>query len=259
MIKEEKIFYESTDNIRLCGLLSVVNNSDKILILAHGLNSYKDRKIFNSFIEKAQIKKINTFRFDFRAHGESTGIDYEMTPSKEAQDLEATLKMLNNMGFNNIIILGSCLGVSVISLIDYNKYKYVKGIISWYGLLDYLAITKQEWYFTMEHKKEAEEKGFYEIKSRRTGKVFKIGKNLYNEVYNIVPYERLKDIDLPILFVHGLNDDMVPYDLSKKVSKLCKNSRLELIENGTHSFANNSEAKDKAIDVSIDFVKEIFK
>ena len=34
---EEKIFYESTDNIKLCGLLSVVNDNKKIVILAHGL------------------------------------------------------------------------------------------------------------------------------------------------------------------------------------------------------------------------------
>ena len=50
MIKEEKLFYDSTDDIKLCGLLSVVNGSDKILILSHGINSYKERRSFNVFI-----------------------------------------------------------------------------------------------------------------------------------------------------------------------------------------------------------------
>ncbi len=50
---------------------------------------------------------------------------------------------------------------------------------------------------------------------------------------------------------------MVPYELSVKVSKLCNNSRLELIEKGTHSFAEDKGALDKAIEVSIDFIKEL--
>ena len=57
--------------------------------------------------------------------------------------------------------------------------------------------------------------------------------------------------------MHGLEDNMVPYELSVKVSKLCNNSRLELIEKGTHSFAEDKGALDKAIEVSIDFIKEL--
>lgn len=89
---EEKIFYESTDNIKLCGLLSVVNDNKKIVILAHGLNGDKTSDNFNALVGKLQDYKINSFRFDFRAHGESTGNDYEMTPLKEVEDLEKQLK-----------------------------------------------------------------------------------------------------------------------------------------------------------------------
>lgn len=38
---ENKVYYNSTDNIKLCGLLSKVNNSDKIVVLCHGLNGDK--------------------------------------------------------------------------------------------------------------------------------------------------------------------------------------------------------------------------
>ncbi len=74
-----------------------MNDSRKILILCHGLNGDKtERNSFNTFTEKLQKQKINSFRFDFRGHGESTGNDYEMTPTKEVEDLEETIKMLNN-------------------------------------------------------------------------------------------------------------------------------------------------------------------
>ena len=75
-----------------------------------------------------------------------------------------------------------------------------------------------------------------DVKYNRTAR----NSNLYKEVYEIVPYERLIKVDLPILFVHGLIDNMVPYELSVKVSKMCKNARLELIENGTHTSYNSN-------------------
>lgn len=45
---EEKVYYESTDNLKLCGLLSKVNDSKKIVLLCHGLNGDKTER--NSFI-----------------------------------------------------------------------------------------------------------------------------------------------------------------------------------------------------------------
>ena len=257
---ENKEYYNSTDNIKLCGLLSKVNNSDKIVVLCHGLNGDKtERKSFNLFVEKLQDNNINSFRFDFRAHGESTGVDYEMTPTKEVKDLETTLNMLNKKGFENIVILGASFGGSIISLLDFNKYNCIKGLICWYGALDYFSTIEAEGFFSEEHRNIADKDGWFEVKSKRTGKIFRLGKDLYKEVYQIVPYESLIKVELPILFVHGLIDNMVPYELSVKVSKMCKNSKLELIENGSHTFDNDINALNKAIDVSVCFIKEVFK
>lgn len=259
-MNEEKIFYDSTDNIKLCGLLSIMNDTDKIIVLCHGLNGDKtERKSFNTFVQNLQEQKINSFRFDFRAHGESTGNDYEMTPTKEVKDLERTIEMLNKRGFNNIVVLGASFGGSIISLMDYHKFNSIKGLICWYGAIDYFETIEAERFFSEEHRKIAEQKGYYEVTSKRTGKVFRLGLPLYKEIYSIEPYKRLINVDLPILFVHGLIDNMVPYELSVKVSKLCKNSKLELIENGTHTFDNDINALNKAIDVSINFAKNIFE
>lgn len=181
-----------------------------------------------------------------------------MTPTKEVLDLESTIAFLNNKGFNKIIILGASFGGSIISLLDYNKFNNIKGLISWYGALDYLATIEEDKFFSKEHKKISEQNGYYEIISKRTGKSFKLGYELYKEIYSIIPYEHLAKVNLPILFVHGLCDKMVPYELSIKVSKLCKNSKLELIENGDHTFDNDKNALNKAINASINFIKNIF-
>lgn len=255
---EEKVYYDSTDNIKLCGLLSRVNDNNKIVVLCHGLNGNKtERNSFTAFVKELQEQKTNSFRFDFRAHGESTGIDYEMKPTKEVEDLEKTIEYLNSIGFDEIVLLGASFGGSIISLLDYSKYSSIKGLICWYGAIDYMATIEAEQFFSKEHRDIANKNGWFEVKSKRTGKVFRLGKNLYDEVYKIVPYESLIKVELPILFVHGLIDNMVPYELSVRVSKMCKNAKLELIENGTHTFDNDVNALDEAIEVSIEYAKEI--
>lgn len=257
-MSEQKIYYDTTDNIKLCGLLSKVNDSDKIVVLCHGLKGDKtERNSFDVFVKKLQEQKLNSFRFDFRGHGESSGDDYEMTVTKEVEDLEMTLEMLKKKGFNEIVLLGASFGGSIISLIDYSKYQEVKGLICWYGALDYQATIEEDSFFSLEHKKIAERDGYFPIESKRTGKVFKLGLPLFEEIDVIVPYKKLVEVDLPILFVHGLVDDMVPYQLSEKVCSLCKNAKLKLIENGNHTFNNDEKALAEAIEISIEYAEKI--
>ena len=247
---EEKIYYDSTDNVKLCGLLSKVNDNNSIVILCHGLKGDKtERNSFSKLVEMLQKNSINSFRFDFRGHGESTGNDYEMTPLKEVEDLESTIKMLENKNYNNIVLLGASFGASIISLLDADKYESIKG-------LDYFATIEEDHFFSDEHMQIAKEKGYYEIISKRTGKSFKLGINLYEEIHKLVPYQHLIYKDIPILFVHGTKDRMIPYGLSEKVNALCKNSSLKLIENGDHTFDNDPNALLKACDVTIKFIKK---
>ena len=259
IIMEEKIYYDSTDNIKLCGLLSKVNDSDNIIILCHGLKADKtERNVFTYFVEKLRANNINSFRFDFRAHGESTGNQYDMTPLKEVEDLKATIKLLESKNYHNFIILGASFGGGVISLIDAYKYPSIKALISWYGCLDYFATIEEDQFFSDEHMAIARKNGYYETVSKRSGKSFKLGIKLYEEVHKLVPYEHLINLDIPILFVHGTVDKMIPYSLSQKVCSLCKNGTIELIENGDHAFDNDPIALQKAYDVTIKFIKSIF-
>lgn len=255
---EEKLYYNSSDNVKLCGLLSKVNDNNKIIIMCHGIRANKNE--INSFIvltEKLQNLNYNSFRFDFRGHGESTGNDYEMTVTKEIEDLEYTIDMLSKKGFDEFILLGASFGASIISLLDYTKYSNVKGLICWYGALDYKVINDNS-LFSKENQKVAEKDGYYTSVSKRTGKKFKLGLPLFKEVNNIIPYKNLTKINLPILFVHGKEDKLVPYELSAQVSSMCKNSNLELINNGEHSFINSEKALKEAIEKTVTFIKDIF-
>lgn len=253
---EEKIFYDSDKNIKLCGILNK-SNKDKIVIMCHGIRGNKEEcGSFTYLAEKLHEEGYSSFRFDFNGHGESSGEDFEMTISKEISDLKNTINMLNKKGYKEFVLLGGSFGASIVSLFPYNEFENIKGIVLWYGALNYDYI-KYGNLFTEENKKVAENDGFYISKSINSGKEFKFGLQLFNEVDMYKPYEELQKCDLPKLFVHGEIDSAVPYKLSKAVAEMCNNSRFELIENGEHTFQNSKESIEKAVDVTIKFIKEV--
>ena len=251
---EEKVFYNSTDGTKLCGLISKVNNSKEIIILCHGLISNKESKNFNALVKELQLNNINSFRFDFRGIGESGSDFVDMTPTKEVADLEATISYIKNLGYEKINLLGTSFGGSIVALLNYKEYNYINSIIFWYSALDYLYNIDNNYYFSISNKEIADKKGFVEIINKKS---YKLGKDLFKEVYSLIPYKNIINLDLPILFVHGLKDETVPSDLSVKVSKMCKKAQLELIKNGTHSFRDDNNSLKKAIDVTVAFIKTV--
>ncbi len=251
----DKIYYESADN-KLCGILTESLNKEQIVIMCHGIRGNKDE--CNSFVYLAEeLKKCgySSFRFDFNGHGESSGNDYDMTITKEIKDIQNTIIMLKSKGYKEFILLGGSFGASIVSLLPYQNYNCIKGLVFWYGAINYDYI-KYGNLFTKENKQIAEKNKFYISKSINTGENFKFGMDLFNEVNKFKPYEELKKCNLPKLFVHGDIDSAIPYKVSKEVSELCNNSEFKLIKNGEHTFANSKEALNNAIDVTIAFIRQ---
>lgn len=254
---EEKIYINSTDNIKLCGLISN-SNREKIVLLCHGIRGDKNER--GSFIELAkeiQNQGYSTLRIDFRAHGESTGIDYEMTISKEIEDVESIIKFLKEKQYKEIIVLGASFGASIISLVEYKIFPEVKALILWYGALDNYEVLRTDNFLSEKNKKIAEKEGFYPSHNK-AGKLFRFGIPLFEEINKYKPKEKIIENNLPKLFVHGLNDETVSYDVSINAHNKCKNSKLELIENGSHTFDTNEQSLKDAINKTVNYIKEIF-
>lgn len=253
---EEKLFYDSSNNVKLCGLLSKINHSKKIVILCHGFSGNKsEKKSFDTLVEKLRENDFNSFRFDFRSHGESSGNDWEMTISGEIDDLETSINLLKDKGYNEFILLGASFGAGIVSLLDFSKYETIKSLVLWYGAFNFKDPRNQT--FSDDKWEIAKKDGYYPL-IKKSGITRKIGLNLFNEVNKFKPFENLSQLELPILFVHGTIDTSVPPELSIETSAKCKNSKLELIEGGWHTFDNSKEALDKAIVKTINFIKNTF-
>lgn len=242
----EKLFYFSK-KIKLCGILNKVNDNNELVVICHARASSKDSRPTTLLAESLTNHKINNFRFDFIACGESQGNICDYSVTNMVNNLNDTLKeMKNNYGFQNFILIGCSMGARIISLVDYNQFN-IKKIILWYGALDYFRKI-----FNMPSKKEkiAKKQGNYQIE-----KGIKLSYNYFVDERKYFAYKNLYHWNVPKLFIHGTNDPYVNYKSSVKISKKSKNSKLRLLEGGDHGFHDEKNMK-LAIQETIDFIQK---
>lgn len=249
----EKIYYKASDNVQLNGILEK-NGSDTCIIMCHGIRSDKDEHgNFTKLAEVLNKNKIDSFRFDFRGHGENNNDSSTVTISGEIKDLEASIDIVSNMGYKNIILLGESFGGGIISLIDFKRFNNIKGLILWCPCLVY----KETNIFCEENVNKALEDGFLETKSIKTGKKFIFSKELMLETKKYKPYDALLNNILPKLFIHGTNDEVVYYESVRECAKKSNNSELVTVEKGTHGFFDNIEHFNLVLSQTIEYIKKI--
>lgn len=250
---EKKVFYKSDKN-KLCGLLSRVNDNNTMIILCHGYNSDKhEMGVFDNLTKSLEENNINSFRFDFRSFGESSGEDYEACISGEIVDLCNTIEYLKSLNYQKFILLGSSYGGCIVSCIDHSKYN-ILGLVSWYGALDFNRIPKS--IYSDELVNEAKING-YICHKHFDGSITRMGYKALTDMKKYNASKHLIKLNIPILFVHGTKDKLVPYEISFDTNVKCKKSEILLIDNSTHLFNDSKESLNIAINETIKFIKNI--
>jgi alpha-beta hydrolase superfamily lysophospholipase len=245
MTQEEKVLFSTYNDLKLCGLLNIVNSKKEIVIICHARTSSKDSRPTTMLANELTKNKTNNFRFDFVACGESDGEYTEYTVSNMIRNLQDTLDMLNNKyKFESFYLIGCSMGGRIVSNVDLNKYN-IKKIILWYPAIDYgrglLNIPSQK-------EKMAKKQGYYPIENG-----WKLSYEYFKDERKFTTYKRLQKIDIPLLFVHGTSDPYVSYKSSLNTSKKCKDAKLHLIEGADHGFHNENHMKE-ALEVTLNFI-----
>lgn len=253
---EEKIYFETSDGLKLCGILSIPKQkTNKCIILCHGITVDKEEDgIFTELAIKLMEVGFAVFRFDFRAHGESEGNSVNMTISKETEDLEFATKFLQEKGYKEFGILAASFAGGAVSLFLSSYPNIVKTLILWNSVIDYseninptLPWTKKYWGHPAFERVEKFE--FTEIGSRK----FKVGRGLMEEIKTLKPWKALIKISIPTLFVHGDKDKYVRVEDSIKYSQMMKNAKLEIIHGADHGFHENQKFAEQGEKATIEF------
>ena len=116
---ESKLFFDNGNGVKLCGILNRPKEpTTKIVILAHGYGSHKNRPKYLRFAEEFEKRNIATFRFDFLGRGESEGNFEDITITEGALEILDAIEIMKTEGFSSFGLIGvSFGGISSLSLI----------------------------------------------------------------------------------------------------------------------------------------------
>ena len=245
-MREQKIYYSTFNNYKLCGIINNINDNKEIVVICHARTSSKDSRATTMLANELTNNNVNNFRFDFLFCGESDGDYKEYTVSKMIKNLEDTLDMLtNDYGYTKFILAGCSMGGRIVSLIDHNRYN-VEKLILWYPALD---LGRGILNLPSKRERIAKKQGYCQIE-----KGIILGYEYFKDERRYKAYKNLYSLDIPLLFIHGTGDPYVSYKSSIIVSKKCKNAKLVLINGGDHGFHNDDNMKE-ALNNTLAFIK----
>jgi len=231
-LKYESVSFESSDGLKLKGWFLPSDKSNNTIIVMHGYPTNKaDVLPFSMFL----LKKFNVFLFDFRSFGESQG-SYTTAGYKEVNDLDAAVKYLKSRkDVKNIGDLGFSLGGSVAIMNKNNDIKAIVADSAYSNLNSMIEVMYKNFYFL---------KYPFVYLTRTYSKIF-----FGIDPKDISPKDAIKNINKPVLIIHGKKDSQIPVNEAHILHNANKNTKLWIIENADHgeTYALNKEEYEKRV------------
>ena len=233
--------YFSTSNKGKIKYLYLNKKSQITVVFFHGFMSDMTGAKPMALQKFCRKRKLNFLKFEYSGHGKSTGKFTEGNISKWTNEAKQLIKSKIRKD-KNLIFIGSSMG-SWIALNLFTSFKkQIKGFIGVASAPEFL------------------EELMWKKFSRKTKKII-LSKKIYYLEHGGFTYPHTKqlifdgrknrvlnnkiNLGIPIVLLHGINDEVVPLNVSKKILKVCKKSKKKLIKikNGEHSLSRKSDLK----------------
>lgn len=275
-MKKEKITFQHSYG-DVDGIYFNAGSESPLVIIINGHNGFYNYGMFPYIQQELFRNKISTFSFNF-SHGGVMGDDdvfedlgkYERNCMRlETEDLISVLRNLNK-GFKDhskLFLLAHSLG-GIPTLFGAKKALEEKIKID--GII-LVSTVKTLNFWPTEMLKEWASVGVYYKKNNRTKQELPQGFEFLQEILSCDKDWKVKkairSIDLPILIIHGGNDEAVPVEHGESLFAWIKdtnaNARLKIIPTATHTyntkhpFEKSSEELEELIKISSDWIHGI--
>ncbi len=235
--------------------ISRTGRSFPVIIFLHGFKGFKDWGPFPDVCEELARAGYGVVAMNFSLNGigdDKTEFTEPELFEREtlSQDLDDIGSVIEALQTGEISDNHSNLNTDLIGLVGHSRggqtaisaaveYESVQCLVTWSAVADY----RERW--TEKMKKDWDEQGYTEIKNSRTGQVMKLGKAVYEDSINnagrVIAIERVKDLRIPVLFIHGHDDETVDPINSEKLHIACKtrDKELRMVANGTHTYGGS--------------------
>ena len=240
------------------------------VVMNHGHGGSKEEHGGFTGIAEALLKKgILTIRMDFPGCGDSVEPFTENYLSNMISDSNACLKYIMdnyNIDKDRLGILGYSMGGRIALTIVSDKESPYKAL----GLLAPSADPGEELLVSILGGEEEYEKLFKEVSSKDEAETFLnpfkedqiLSKKWFDEIIKSHPLKNIREFKGEILLICGENDEVVPKDVTKKVSKAYRDTKEVTIKDSDHGFgfkSNEVSITDKVEDFFAEFFEETLK
>ncbi len=222
-----------------------------VIIFTHGYKSFKDWGTFDLIGQEFARKWFVFVKFNLSHNGTTPEVTDKITDPEafgnnnieiELSDMKEILSWVQNnthipleeIDENEIYLLGHSRG-GANSIIFAHENPVVKKIACWAGMSDYLEIWDQ--YYNLE---EWGKNGVVYRDNPLTGTklplYYQMMENLLanQERFNIKKV--LSQLQIPVMLIHGIEDDLVSYRHSIEMKKHCPDAILNLFPGASHTF-----------------------
>lgn len=246
-IPVEEVIIKSYDGLKLKGYFHrVYKDSKKVVIMNHGYtaNHYIDYQFTDIFFEEGY----NVLLIDMRSHGESEGkvASYGYNESKDIGSWVRWIK--DKIGEDAYIGLhGQSMGAATVMLYGATHPNDIKFVIEDCGFTSAREAIKFQF-----RKVKIPFWPLYDLIRVKVKRKYKFDFN------NISPKDAIVNSDIPVLFIHGDNDKVVPTWMGKALynEKNGEMDRLYLVQGAGHMEAYSKD-KEKYKQVVKEFLDNI--
>lgn len=232
----EHISIKANDNCNLCGYLTKCQNPIGCIILSHGISC--NHATMLQHVDFFKNQNYDVLLIDQRGYGNSD-LKVSSYGFKEKEDMSLWIGHLKKIGYEKIGIMGHSMGASIALLTCTESIK-PNFIISESAYSNLKELIK------------------FKLKNTKIlSYIIMLNLNLICKVlhgFNLEEINVLKAIsasDIPILFIHGDKDELIPFEMSVAMSK-ATNSDIYIVKNCGHHIYKN-------VDVSINTYEDKLK
>ena len=241
---EEEVGFRSTDGTALRGTLRAAPHPRMGVLFVHGITVDREEDgFYSTFAARLDQAGATSLRFDLRAHGKSGGSYEGVTLSGVINDIGSAYGLLASRlppGTPAFVVAASFGGgLSVCwaaAAAAAGRGASPRGLVLLNPLFNYgkrMVFDKPYWNgggLTEDGLRSLAERGWLDHNG------FRIGPAMFNELLHLQPYARVRDLDIPLITIHGDADSMVPHDISRRCTGEVRDSEFVTVEGADHGF-----------------------
>jgi pimeloyl-ACP methyl ester carboxylesterase len=242
---EKNLTLKTIDNYSI-SVIHTICKGKGIILWLHGITVNKDEYLnfFSDGVKYLCEKGFDSIRFDFRGHGESSGTSLDFSIVGQMFDVDSVMEYLigHYQKKLKINIVGCSFGAPAAIFTAINYKIYVKKVILISPVISYkdtFLEPKTEWAKSIFNNKTLSD---LKIKKKLFfDENFPISYRLVEEMKIIKPDLAINNVKQNIVLIHGDSDSMVPYAVSRNISKHFKNIKFISVKGMDHGFMDKND------------------